>query len=651
MYKSIKNPLKLSQMKVIKKVDILFIALLILASFLALLSFFDFNKSIYQSVIQHNKQHIQQLSSSVIQLFHSEVERCFSTLENTETFLDKNEQDELLSSSTIYQLNRIKKEYGFSLLGVVDQDGHTRTTDYTSFTTTNAEFLDQVFAGEYYISDVIQDNSKETMILIAIPIEKEGVIIGALYAHYKVSNIVDRIDSLSSDSSYFQIIDSQGMYITKSTSSSLLADPSSKSIWPELEQYTYSSNYTPQKIKQALSHSESGFFAITSGSEQRFVSYQPLEINNWYVFAVSSTEEITAYTTTLKDVYFIFLLRIVLYLIFICSIVFYYIRRFYQIIQLKTQELMVYNHMFQLVLQKTNDIPFNIDLSKQEIVFYSSNFESGKQTFSLSQIAPERLKEREFISEESYEEYKNLYHIVCVEHQEPSNTATLHLKLLGGYTWFKVILLATYQKASNQNIVGVLENYEDQKIKDLEIERRKQESLNLSKKSERDFLTGLYNRETLQSKINQHLRLTQYTKEYQAFFIVDLDHFKDINDKMGHGKGDEVLQEVSGILCHKFRKDDIIGRLGGDEFVLLLKNLSEISEITKLASELNQLLEITYESRGYSVTISASIGISLAPKHGTTFDELYEKADIALYDVKRASRNGHKIYEASSIKS
>lgn len=384
---------------------------------------------------------------------------------------------------------------------------------------------------------------------------------------------------------------------------------------------------------------------IHMDDEGRFVIYEPLGINNWYIFSVIPEQSIAQYANDISDTSFILLLRVVLYLFFIFLVVFYYIRRIYQVVQLKNEELEIYNHMFQLVLQKTNDVPFLIDLTKQEITFYSNNFHSGKLNYPLEHIHPENLKSKKFISKESYTDYEHLYKMLFLEKKELKHSFILHLKLLGGYTWFKVTLLASYKKESNKHIIGVLENYEEQKIKDLEIERRKQESLNLSQKSERDFLTGLFNREALQSKINQHLRLTQYAKEIQAFLIIDLDHFKDINDKMGHMKGDEVLQEVAGILSHKFRKDDIIGRLGGDEFVVLIKNLYERTELLKLASELNEQLTITYENQGYSITISASIGISLAPKHGITFDELYEKADIALYDVKRSTKNSFRIYE------
>ena len=224
MYKSIKNPLKLSPKLIKKKLDLLLIFLLILASFLTLLSFFDFNKSIYRSVISESKQYTEQLSAYVIQIFQTQVEQCFTALDNTETFLDSYDTDELFSSSTLQKLKRIQKEYDFSLLGIVDKDGNTKTTVSNSSPIKNTALLEEVFAGNRYISDVIQtDSTKETMILIAVPIQKKNTITGALYAYYKVSNIVDRFDSLPSDINYFQIIDSEGTYITKSTSSNTLA--------------------------------------------------------------------------------------------------------------------------------------------------------------------------------------------------------------------------------------------------------------------------------------------------------------------------------------------------------------------------------------------------------------------------------------------
>ena len=107
---------------------------------------------------------------------------------------------------------------------------------------------------------------------------------------------------------------------------------------------------------------------------------------------------------------------------------------------------------------------------------------------------------------------------------------------------------------------------------------------------------------------------------------------------------EQALKDIAEILRHHFRKEDMIGRLGGDEFVVLLKNVDTEESVCQLASQLNQALEKTYAQGGYSVTISASIGIALAYEDGITFEELYEKADLALYEVKRGQRNGYKIY-------
>lgn len=641
------NHLKLSSKLKPRKVDILLFLLVALASCLALLSFFSFNKSIYHSVVLQNRQYTKQLSSYATQIFQTQTEQRFTILENTDIFLDSYDTKQLFSSSTMKQLTKIKDKYGFSLVGIMDQDGNTKNTNSLSSITSDMQLFNQIFTGERYISDVIETGvSDETMILFAVPIEHEDTVIATLYAHYKVANIVEHFNTLPSDINYFQIIDSNGTYITRSSSSHALAKTSSSSIWEELQKYNYHDLTSPSQIKNSLSKGESGSFVFSYGDEGRFVSYQPLGISNWYLFCAVPEKSIAQHADDISDTSFILLLRIVLYLLFIFLVIFYYMRRIYQVIQLKNEELKVYNHMFQLVLQKTNDVPFLIDLAKQQITFYSSSFPDGQRTYSIKQVCPENLKAKNYIAKESYEDYQKLYQLLFFEKNDFNHSTLLHLKLLGGYTWFQVTLLASYYKQSKKHMLGVLENYEEQKIKDLEIERRKQESLNLSQKSERDFLTGLFNREALQSKINEHLRLTQYAKEMQGFCIIDLDHFKDVNDKMGHMKGDEVLQDVAHILSHKFRKNDIIGRLGGDEFVVLIKDLSDIDEVIKLASEINEQLQITYENEGCSITVSASIGISLAPKHGTTFDELYEKADLSLYDVKRSTKNSFRIYKS-----
>ena len=127
--------------------------------------------------------------------------------------------------------------------------------------------------------------------------------------------------------------------------------------------------------------------------------------------------------------------------------------------------------------------------------------------------------------------------------------------------------------------------------------------------------------------------------------IMDLDHFKDVNDNYGHLAGDRLLIQFGAILQNLSREEDIVSRLGGDEFVVFLKDLGDTAVIQrKVELYMRTFSEKILEPKGYT-TISISAGIALAPQHGNTFLELYRNADDALYYVKKHGRNGYKVYE------
>ncbi len=184
------------------------------------------------------------------------------------------------------------------------------------------------------------------------------------------------------------------------------------------------------------------------------------------------------------------------------------------------------------------------------------------------------------------------------------------------------------------NTVGIIEN----------VTEKKQEELHLQERAERDGLTGLYNAATMKLNINALLK-SPWSSEYShVFALIDLDNFKTINDTFGHQYGDQVLKDVSAILTKKFRSNDIIGRLGGDEFVLMALNVPNFSAMEHVFGELVEELNIAYKKDGATVSVSASLGITIAPQHGSSFDELYQKSDEMLYEVKRNNKNGYRVY-------
>lgn len=152
-----------------------------------------------------------------------------------------------------------------------------------------------------------------------------------------------------------------------------------------------------------------------------------------------------------------------------------------------------------------------------------------------------------------------------------------------------------------------------------------------------DGLTGIYNRRHLEKRLSTELdRLARY-EHGMALLMIDIDHFKNLNDEFGHILGDEVLRHVSAIFNKHLRKADIVCRYGGEEFVVLLPETVRDKAVS-VAEKLRSLIE-NYQFPGLGRPLTVSIGVADFPDHGTTRDELVKAADRALYAAKQAGRN------------
>ncbi len=168
---------------------------------------------------------------------------------------------------------------------------------------------------------------------------------------------------------------------------------------------------------------------------------------------------------------------------------------------------------------------------------------------------------------------------------------------------------------------------------------------NLTFIAQTDQLTGLYNKKTTEIFIANILQNQRMADSVYALFIIDADNFKSVNDTFGHLYGDIVLTQLADHLKSLFRSNDIIGRIGGDEFIVFLRDTSNIDLVHKKADEICAAFKKTYTENSISVEMTASVGISLFPVHGTTFNELYKNADIALYKVKTSGKARYEIYD------
>jgi diguanylate cyclase (GGDEF)-like protein len=158
-----------------------------------------------------------------------------------------------------------------------------------------------------------------------------------------------------------------------------------------------------------------------------------------------------------------------------------------------------------------------------------------------------------------------------------------------------------------------------------------------------DALTGLPNRRLLEKRLAIADVGHRRKRDPFAFLVIDLDHFKEINDTMGHDAGDEVLVEFGRRLTAALREDDTVARLGGDEFAILLPNTSERDSIEHVCERLLKCASTPIFFQGEPLHVSSSIGVALFPDDGETWTALYKAADLALYEVKRAGRNGFRL--------
>lgn len=164
---------------------------------------------------------------------------------------------------------------------------------------------------------------------------------------------------------------------------------------------------------------------------------------------------------------------------------------------------------------------------------------------------------------------------------------------------------------------------------------RKQDEEKLELLAHNDLLTGLPNRALFHDRLEQSLAMAKRNQHGMSVLFLDLDHFKEINDTLGHDMGDVLLRETALRLQSCVRKMDTVARMGGDEFTVILTgtNNSESAEI--VAKKILQVLLMPFELKGQLRTVGCSIGISRYPEHGTDSETLIKHADAAMYYAKR----------------
>jgi len=165
-----------------------------------------------------------------------------------------------------------------------------------------------------------------------------------------------------------------------------------------------------------------------------------------------------------------------------------------------------------------------------------------------------------------------------------------------------------------------------------------------------DALTDLPNRLLFIDRLQQSISLADRYDTKVALLFIDIDHFKEINDSLGHHIGDKLLIEFANRMKNKIRKSDTISRLGGDEFCIILNTIKEISFVTNFIIESMKIIEEPFIVNGRKLHVGMSVGISIYPNDGLSANALLKNADAAMYKAKDSGRNTYCYYDEAMTK-
>ena len=294
-------------------------------------------------------------------------------------------------------------------------------------------------------------------------------------------------------------------------------------------------------------------------------------------------------------------------------------------------ELKVSNEKYKLIAEESDSIIFEINL-KTGLAISQDNFKKMLGFDLAVNGFPENAIKKKLIY---HEDIKVLYDLVKdINTSQDFYEIEFRIKNKSEkFIWLNLFIKLIFDRRKLVKAVGKIKNINDIKIK--------QEELKVS--AEIDLLTGLYNKVTSEELIDKYL-LSDGKNKISALFAIDLDNFKNVNDNLGHLKGDKVLVDVAQKLKNIFRKTDIIARFGGDEFIIFAKDIGSIDLIPKKAEKIIKDIKCEVDGNKTCV-ISASIGVAIYPEAGTDFKNLYKNADDVLYQAKKSGKNAWLLFK------
>ncbi len=586
---------------------------------------FVFSKSINSKITQNIYGQISETSSQAVVSINYYINEQHNTLSAIADYLST--VDDLKSENVYTLLNDLVRNKDFLRTSINFPDGSRITNDRRqNDNVEQEEFFKRSIRGERNIvgpKQSIAEPSK-SVISLSVPIFKNSKVVASLTATID-TDMLDKIFNLSflNNQGVIFITTKDGTIITNSFG----IDSLKKGInfINRIEENSRDNQYRKlfvDKFRQGdtnvnlIEEDANGIF---------YINFTKAGIADWYVFTVASKEFFTKQILGIENDVIQLSVLVLICIIILVAIIIYD--------QVDERKKAVLNaRCLHVLAAQTGNIIFEWDFSSKKLTSMSS-FKDVFGTESLIVDSPQLAVEKQIIHCEDAVKFKE----ALEELTNGENISKVKFRIQdkqGQYHWCTLSSVVIKDKDGNPfKSIASISNIDEQE----------KETIELRQKASIDILTEFANKAAVEELVSEVLKIS-CSRNIHALFSLDLDNFKSINDSFGHLYGDQVLKEVADEIRKIFRSTDIIGRFGGDEFVIFLRDVQSIDAVKEKVYDLLKALEKTYKIGDVSHQISASIGVSLYPKDGYTYQELYAKADEALYIAKHKGKDTYHIY-------
>lgn len=524
----------------------------------------------------------------------------------------------------------------FTSLEVLNSEGNREYGDVIEVDLEQGNLMDTlIFDRKEVVYDgKIKEKDGEESIVLCVPMERIGKAIGILMGTIPVARMNDLMDKwgYSQEDCAF-VVSEKGNYLSAGEKFDRVLGGKANSF------FTYLTNSNLKGEITSISEFEREFlkkqpFSVSYSyiGKNYIGEFCPSEYGNWHVGFVERADNFyqQRFSFSIRTIVFI-AAAIALWV----GVLAFAMHAIYKKVFLQT-ELERYSIIYNL----EQSLIFEMQFSPKRLEFFGDT----KKMFGIESgilNGEEVFDVYKYVHEDDQSVRGRLHRFYD---EEEGSVFAAEIRIKNGedsYGWYRIsgTVIKDKRFGTNLKFVGKIENA-DQQIA---------EEKDLVQRAENDLLTGILNKTTMEEKVAGALKEVK-GNNHCIFFMVDLDNFKNVNDKLGHIYGDKAIVDTAHLLTELFPNNAYVGRLGGDEFAVCaiydaFDKESMLNFVKKKAEKICEVNRRTYVNGNISVDISSSVGIAIALDSERDFETVYKMADNALYRSKNGGKNCYHIYQ------